>query len=120
MKVVLDHLPGPRVRSILTSMTSGRVEVVFASETDKERLDREIEDCDVLLHVLRPVSSAVIEFSRRLLSDPENRGRCRYDRRSQRGSEIHRRVQHARYQYPGGGGAHVFNDVGSGSQTKTA
>jgi phosphoglycerate dehydrogenase-like enzyme len=66
MKVVLDYLPGPRVRSILASMAAGRVEIVFVSETDKVRLDREIEDCDVLLHVLRPVSSAVIESSQRL------------------------------------------------------
>jgi len=66
MKAVLDYLPGPRVRAILDEVFGDRVNVVCVAEADAAGLNREAADCDVRLHVLKPVAADFIQSASRL------------------------------------------------------
>jgi len=63
MKAVLQYRASPWLRQRLAAMN---FPTVIVDEADKERFRREMRDADILLHVLEPVTAAVIEAAPRL------------------------------------------------------
>lgn len=64
MKAVLHYRASPGFRASLAGLTDGlRIVVV---EEDSPDFDREIADADILLHVLKPVTRAMIEAAPQL------------------------------------------------------
>jgi phosphoglycerate dehydrogenase-like enzyme len=63
MKAVLQYRASPRLRQRIAALD---LNTVVVAETDKDTFLREIRDADVLLHVLEPVTAAVIDAARRL------------------------------------------------------
>jgi phosphoglycerate dehydrogenase-like enzyme len=58
MKAVLQYRASPGLRRKLTAL---EFPTVVVDETDKDTFRREMADADILLHVLEPVTSAVID-----------------------------------------------------------
>ena len=63
MKAVLQYRASPWLRQRIAALD---LNTVVVAETDKDTFLREIRDADVLLHVLEPVTAAVIDAARRL------------------------------------------------------
>jgi phosphoglycerate dehydrogenase-like enzyme len=63
MKAVLQYRASPGLRQRLAALNFPTVTV---DEADKESFRREMRDTDILLHVLEPVTAAVIETAPRL------------------------------------------------------
>jgi len=63
MKAVLQYRASPWLRQRIAALD---LDTVVVDETDKDTFLREIRDADVLLHVLEPVTAAVIDAARRL------------------------------------------------------
>ncbi len=66
MKAVLHYGATEGLRADLAAM-SGPLDVAVVSEDDREALLRELADAEVLLHVLQPVTAAMIEAAPRLM-----------------------------------------------------
>src|SRR5262245_2484445 len=63
MKAVLQYRASPRLRQRLAEL---EFSTVVVKETDKVTFLREMRDSDILLHVLEPVTAAVIDAAPRL------------------------------------------------------
>jgi phosphoglycerate dehydrogenase-like enzyme len=63
MKAVLQYRASPRLRQRLAEL---EFSTVVVEETDKVAFLREMRDSDILLHVLEPVTAAVIDAAPRL------------------------------------------------------
>lgn len=63
MKAVLQYRACPGMRQRLAAFD---FPIVIVDETDKDTFMREMHDADILLHVLEPVTAAVIEAASRL------------------------------------------------------
>jgi phosphoglycerate dehydrogenase-like enzyme len=63
MKAVLQYRSSPRLRRQIAALD---LDTVIVDEADKNRFLREMRDAEILLHVLEPVTAAVIEASSRL------------------------------------------------------
>jgi len=63
MKAVLQYRASPGLRQRLAALN---FPTVIVDEADKESFRREMRDADILLHVLEPVTAAVIEAAPRL------------------------------------------------------
>jgi phosphoglycerate dehydrogenase-like enzyme len=63
MKAVLQYRASPGLRQQLTALD---FPIVVVDETDKDAFRREMADADILLHVLEPVTAAVIDAARHL------------------------------------------------------
>ena len=59
MKAVLHYRASPAFRRAVARMEG--VEVAVVDETDDEAFFREIADAEVLLHALKPVTSAMMD-----------------------------------------------------------
>jgi phosphoglycerate dehydrogenase-like enzyme len=66
MKAVLHYGISPRLRARLLASAPEWLQVISISESDEPRLFAGLFDADVLLHVLTPVSKAVMEAAPRL------------------------------------------------------
>ncbi len=66
MKAVLQYRATPGFRRQISALESGWLRVTIVAETDKESFAREMQDAEVLLHVLEPVKAATIERAPRL------------------------------------------------------
>ena len=66
MKAVLQYRVTPGFRSAISALENDWLRVGVVDETDKQTFGREIQDADVLLHVLERVTSSVIEQAPRL------------------------------------------------------
>lgn len=66
MKAVLQYRATPGFRGQVSALESEWLRVTIVSESDKDTFVREIQDADVLLHVLEPVTAATIEGAPRL------------------------------------------------------
>jgi phosphoglycerate dehydrogenase-like enzyme len=67
VKVLLHYRASPGFRALLEARArAAGVQAVVVEETDGAGLEREIADTDVLLHVLQPVTSAMIAAGPRL------------------------------------------------------
>lgn len=66
VKALLHYRAGPRLRACVASLASNGLDVVVVDEDDDAAFSREIGDTDVLLHVLKPVSRAMIVSAPRL------------------------------------------------------
>ncbi len=66
MKAVLQYRATPGFRSAILALQNDWLRVAVVDETDKQAFAREIQDTDVLLHVLERVTSSVIEQGPRL------------------------------------------------------
>ena len=77
MKAVLQYRASPWLRQRIAALD---LDTVVVDETDKDTFLREIRDADVLLHVLEPVTAAVIDAARRLKLIQKDRDRGQYDR----------------------------------------
>src|SRR5688572_5262936 len=66
MKAVLQYRATPGFRAAIAALENDWLRIVVVDETDKETFAREIEDADVLLHVLERVTASVIEKARHL------------------------------------------------------
>src|SRR6188768_4235703 len=68
MKAVLQYRATPSFRAAISALEHDNewLRVIVVDETDKGTFAREIHDADVLLHVLEPVSAAVIASAPRL------------------------------------------------------
>ena len=66
MKAVLQHDVGEGVRRLLAAVDRRIVDIVCVGATDDAALRRELADADVLLHVLTPVTAAVMQAGPRL------------------------------------------------------
>lgn len=64
MKAVLQYRASPGLRQRIAALD---VPIVIVDETDKATFLREIRNTDVLLHVLEPVTAAVIDAAPRLV-----------------------------------------------------
>jgi phosphoglycerate dehydrogenase-like enzyme len=60
MKVVLQYRASPGFRAQLAAATPPWMQLVVVDEADRARFAREMTDAQVLLHVLEPVTAAVI------------------------------------------------------------
>jgi phosphoglycerate dehydrogenase-like enzyme len=58
MKAVLQHRASPGLRRQITALN---FPTVIVDEADKDTFRREMADADILLHVLEPVTAAVID-----------------------------------------------------------
>jgi phosphoglycerate dehydrogenase-like enzyme len=63
MKAVLQYRASPRLRQRLADL---ELSTVVIEETDKVAFLREMRDAQILLHVLEPVTAAVIDAAPRL------------------------------------------------------
>jgi phosphoglycerate dehydrogenase-like enzyme len=63
MKAVLQYRASPRLRQRMAALD---FPTVIVDETDKDTFLREMGDAEILLHVLEPVTAAVIEAAPRL------------------------------------------------------
>jgi len=63
MKAVLQYRASPGMRQRLAALD---LLTMVVDETDKDAFRREMRDADILLHVLEPVTAAVIEAAPRL------------------------------------------------------
>jgi phosphoglycerate dehydrogenase-like enzyme len=61
MKAVLQYRATPGFRAAVAALESDWLQIAVVEETDKPTFAREMRDADVLLHVLEPVTSAVIQ-----------------------------------------------------------
>lgn len=61
MKAVLQYRATPGFRSAISAIEHDGLRVAVVDQTDKHAFAREIEDADVLLHVLERVTASVIE-----------------------------------------------------------
>ena len=66
MKAVLHYRAGPALRALLAA-SSDRLRIAVAEPGDEAGLAREMADADILLHVLTPVTAAVMDLAPRLL-----------------------------------------------------
>ena len=66
MKAVLQYRATPGFRAAIAALESDALRVCVVDETDKQTFAREMQDADVLLHVLERVTAAVIEQAPRL------------------------------------------------------
>lgn len=66
MKAVLQYGATPGFRAAISAIESDWLRVVVVDETDKQAFAREMQDADVLLHVLERVTAPVIEQAPRL------------------------------------------------------
>jgi len=63
MKAVLQYRASPELRQRIGALD---LPTVIVDEADKDMFLREMRDADVLLHVLEPVTAAVIDAAPRL------------------------------------------------------
>jgi phosphoglycerate dehydrogenase-like enzyme len=63
MKAVLQYTASPAFRQRITALD---FPIVIVDETDKDTFCREMTDAEILLHVLEPVTAAVIDAAPRL------------------------------------------------------
>ena len=61
MKAVLQYRATPGFRAAIAALENDWFHITVVDETDKQTFAREIGDADVLLHVLEPVTSEVIQ-----------------------------------------------------------
>lgn len=61
MKAVLQYRATPGFRDQISKLENEWLRIVVVEETDKETFAREMQDADVLLHVLEPVRAATID-----------------------------------------------------------
>ena len=61
MKAVLQYRASPGFRKLLARRTPDWLEVLVIDEADKQAFSTAVQTADVLLHVLEPVTSAVIQ-----------------------------------------------------------
>jgi phosphoglycerate dehydrogenase-like enzyme len=66
MKAVLHYRAGPQFRARLEAWRAHGVDVAVIDETDTIGWTRELRDADVLLHVLAPVTAAMLDEAPRL------------------------------------------------------
>jgi phosphoglycerate dehydrogenase-like enzyme len=66
MKAVLQYRATPLFRKQISGLESSALHVAIVDETDRATFVREMQDADVLLHVLEPVRAATIEGAPRL------------------------------------------------------
>jgi phosphoglycerate dehydrogenase-like enzyme len=66
MKAVLQYRATPGFRAAIAALESEWLRIIIVDETDKETFAREIEDADVLLHVLERVTASAIAQARNL------------------------------------------------------
>lgn len=66
MKAVLQYRATPGFCKQISALARDWLRVAIVDETDKETFLREIQDAEVLLHVLEPVNAATIERAPRL------------------------------------------------------
>lgn len=66
MKAVLQYRATPGFRAAIAALESDALQVSVVDETDKETFARDMQDADVLLHVLERVTAAVIQQAPRL------------------------------------------------------
>ena len=61
MKAVLQYRATPGFRNQISKLETDWLRIVVVGETDKATFAREMQDADVLLHVLEPVRAATID-----------------------------------------------------------
>jgi phosphoglycerate dehydrogenase-like enzyme len=66
MKAVLPYDPPPSIGRMIAAAGAGLVRIVRVPEGDAEAVRRELGDADVMLHVLAPVTAALMEAAPRL------------------------------------------------------
>jgi phosphoglycerate dehydrogenase-like enzyme len=66
MKAVLHYRATPGFRSKVGALENSELQIVIVDEVDRDTFDREMQDTDVLLHVLEPVRAATIAGAPRL------------------------------------------------------
>lgn len=66
MKVLLHYAAGPKLESVLAASGDDDLGVAWAPEGDPDRLLVELVDTEALLHVLEPVTAAVMDAAPRL------------------------------------------------------
>src|SRR6266536_1571101 len=66
MKAVLPYDASSRIREIITTADRSAVEILQLDEGDAQAFARAIRDADVLLHVLAPVTPALMKNAPRL------------------------------------------------------
>lgn len=66
MKAVLQYRATPGFRAAIAALENESLRIAVVDETDKGTFSREIDDADVLLHVLERVTAAVIAQAPRL------------------------------------------------------
>lgn len=66
MKAVLQYRATPGFRSAISAIENDWLRIVVVDESDKPSFGREMQDADVLLHVLERVTAGVIEQAPRL------------------------------------------------------
>jgi phosphoglycerate dehydrogenase-like enzyme len=66
MKAVLQYRATPAFRREISALENSLLQIAVVDETDRERFEREMQDADVLLHVLEPVKASTIERAPRL------------------------------------------------------
>ena len=66
MKAVLQYRASPGFAARLRDAAPGWLETVIVPEADRKAFGREMKDADVLLHVLEPVTRAVIQAAPQL------------------------------------------------------
>jgi phosphoglycerate dehydrogenase-like enzyme len=66
MKAVLQYRATPGFRAAISALENSWLRIVVVDETDKQTFAQEMQDADVLLHVLERVTAAVIEHAPRL------------------------------------------------------
>lgn len=66
MKAVLQYRATPGFRAAISALENDWLRIVVVDEADKQAFAQEMQDADVLLHVLERVTAAVIERAPRL------------------------------------------------------
>lgn len=66
MRALLQYDPSPSVRALIDAVDPQKVEIVQIAESDGAGFAREIARADVLLHVLKPVTAAMMDAAPRL------------------------------------------------------
>ena len=112
MKAVLQYRATPGFRAAVAALENEWLRIAVVDETDKQTFAREMQDADVLLHVLERVTASCHRAGAAAEVDSEARCRRRHDRSRGGACPRHRRVQHAGRQYARRRGADVAADAG--------
>src|SRR5262245_37986143 len=66
MKAVLHYRASPGFRRDIEAAETDQLEIVIVEESDRDRFAREMLNAEVLLHVLEPMTAAMIAAAPRL------------------------------------------------------
>ena len=101
MKAIFHYDAGPRLQARFAALRAEGFDITPCPEADDALLAALLPEAEVLLHVLKPATAAIIAQAPQSPADPEDRCRGQHDRPRGGAGARHRGRQHAGHQHAG-------------------